>query len=112
MALFRGSVFDRYSMIFCITIMSISGLFYVIFGQVFFGSLLRLFPVSGYHSGWDMIRFIILPVLIGVVSGMGMGTRWYRTLFLEEINKDYVRTARAKGLTELVILFKHVLAFS
>jgi peptide/nickel transport system permease protein len=108
-ALFRGSVFDRYSMIFCITIMSISGLFYVIFGQVLFGSLLRLFPVSGYHSGWDMIRFIILPVLIGVVSGMGMGTRWYRTLFLEEINKDYVRTARAKGLTELVILFRHVL---
>ena len=108
-ALFRGSVFDRYSMVFCITIMSISGLFYVIFGQVLFGSLLRLFPVSGYHSGWDMMRFIILPVLIGVVSGMGMGTRWYRTLFLEEINKDYVRTARAKGLTEIVVLFKHVL---
>ena len=64
-ALFRGSVFDRYSMVFCITIMSISGLFYVIFGQVLFGSLLRLFPVSGYHSGWDMMRFIILPVLIG-----------------------------------------------
>jgi len=52
---------------------------------------------------------VILPVIIGVIAGIGTGTRWYRTIFLEEINKDYVRTARAKGLSEIRVLFKHVL---
>ena len=50
-----------------------------------------------------------LPVIIGVIGGIGAGTRWYRTLFLEEINKDYIRTARAKGLPEVRLLFRHVL---
>jgi peptide/nickel transport system permease protein len=52
---------------------------------------------------------VVLPVLIGIVSGTGSGTRWYRTIFLEEMGKDYVRTARAKGLGEPLVLFKHVL---
>jgi peptide/nickel transport system permease protein len=52
---------------------------------------------------------VILPVIVGVIGGIGSGTRWYRTIFLEEINRDYVRTARAKGLSELRVLFKHVL---
>ncbi len=107
--LFRGGVFDRMSMVFCIVLMSISGLFYIILGQYLFGKMLRLVPLSGFQDGWSMLRFLVLPVLIGVVNGIGMGTRWYRTLFLEEINKDYVRTARAKGLSEIVVLFKHVL---
>jgi peptide/nickel transport system permease protein len=56
-----------------------------------------------------MIKFVILPVTIGVIGGIGAGSRWYRTLFLEEIGKDYVRTARAKGLRESTVLFGHVL---
>jgi len=66
-------------------------------------------PISGYDAGVDAWRFLILPVIIGVVSGLGGGTRWYRTIFLEEINKDYVRTARAKGLSEVQVLGRHVL---
>jgi len=66
-------------------------------------------PISGYAGGVDAWKFLILPVVIGVVSGIGASTRWYRTMFLEEIAKDYVRTARAKGLSEVVVLFRHVL---
>ena len=68
--------------------MSVSGLFYIILGQYLFGKMLRLVPLSGYHSGGVCLLWI-LPVMIGVVSGIGMGTRWYRTLLLEEVNKDY-----------------------
>ena len=79
-ALFRGSVFDRYSMVFCITIMSISGLFYVIFGQVLLGLYYVYFGVGlSFWLGYDPLHYF--TGLIGVVSGMGMGTRWYRTLF-------------------------------
>ena len=108
-ALFRGTRFDLYSMVFCVVLMSVSGLFYIIVGQYLFGKVLRLVPVSGYHGGWDAIKFLILPVVIGVIGGIGGGTRWYRSVFLEEINKEYVRTARAKGLSELAVLYKHVL---
>lgn len=108
-ALFRGTYFDLFGVVLCVIMMSISGLFYIIIGQHIFGKVLRLVPVSGYHGGWDAIKFLILPVTIGVISGIGAGTRWYRTIFLEELHKDYVRTARAKGLSELAVLFKHVL---
>jgi peptide/nickel transport system permease protein len=66
-------------------------------------------PISGYGGGLDAWKFLILPVVIGVVSGIGSSTRWYRTIFIEEISKDYVRTARAKGLSEVTVLFRHVL---
>lgn len=108
-ALFRGTFFDYFSMGICVVMMSVSGLFYIIVGQFLLGKLLNLVPISGYNSGWEMIKFLILPVIIGMISGIGAGTRWYRTIFLEEINKDYVRTARAKGLSEISVLFKHVL---
>ena len=108
-ALFRGTFFDHFSMIVCVIMMSVSGLFYIIIGQFLLGKLLNLVPISGYHSGWQAIKFLILPVIIGMISGIGAGTRWYRTIFLEEISRDYVRTARAKGLSELSVLFKHVL---
>jgi len=68
-----------------------------------------LVPISGYDTGLNAIKFLILPVVISVVAGVGSGARWYRSLFLEEIEQDYVRTARAKGLTETQVLFKHVL---
>lgn len=108
-ALFRGTFFDYFSMGVCVVMMSISGLFYIIVGQFLLGKLLNLVPISGYHGGLNAIQFLILPVLVGMISGIGAGTRWYRTIFLEEINRDYVRTARAKGLSEISVLFKHVL---
>ncbi|MBD3821431.1 MAG: ABC transporter permease [Thiotrichales bacterium] len=107
--LFRGSVLDSVTMTIAVAIMSISGLFYIIAGQVLFSKLLHWVPISGYATGWEGAKFVILPVLIGVFAGLGSGVRWYRSLFLEEINKDYVRTARAKGLSEISVLFKHVL---
>lgn len=109
LAFFRASYLDTLGVIACVGLMSVSGLFYIIGGQYLVGKLLQLVPVSGYTPGVDAWRFLILPVLIGVVSGLGAGTRWYRTLFLEEAERDYVRTARAKGLSEQWVLFRHVL---
>lgn len=109
LALFRGTFFDTFGVVTCVIMMSISGLFYIIVGQHIFGKMLRLVPVSGYHGGLEAIKFLILPVAVGIVAGIGSSARWYRTIFLEEINKDYVRTARAKGLSEIKVLFKHVL---
>jgi peptide/nickel transport system permease protein len=108
-AFFRGSYIDLWGVIFCVALMSISGLFYIVGGQWVISKLLHLVPISGYESGVDAIKFLVLPVIIGVISGIGSGTRWYRSIFLEEINKDYVRTARAKGLSEIRVLFRHVL---
>ncbi|MCB4763629.1 MAG: ABC transporter permease, partial [Sulfurovum sp.] len=90
-------------------IMSVSGLFYIIAGQVLFSKIWHWVPISGYEDDWGGIKFIILPVIIGIFAGLGAGVRWYRSIFLEQINQDYVRTARAKGLSELHVLFRHVL---
>ena len=109
MAFFRGKYFDLGGIILCVVLMSISTLFYIIGGQYLFGKILKLVPISGYHSGINALKFLILPVIIGVVGGIGAGSRWYRTIFLEEIGKEYVKTARSKGLPEIVILYKHVL---
>jgi peptide/nickel transport system permease protein len=87
----------------------VSSLFYIIGGQYVVSKLLHLVPISGYDTGAAAFKFLILPVLIGVVGGIGSGTRWYRTIFLEEMEKDYVRTARAKGLGEASVMFAHVL---
>jgi peptide/nickel transport system permease protein len=108
-AFFRATYLDLVGVILLVVLMSISGLFYIIAGQFFVGKLLHLVPISGYDSGLNAVKFVILPVLIGVVGGIGSGSRWYRTIFLEEVGKDYVRTARAKGVPELAILFRHVL---
>lgn len=107
-AFFRATYIDIWGVVTCVVMMSISSLFYIIGGQFIASKLLHLIPISGYETGFGAIKFLILPVIIGVIGGIGAGTRWYRTLFLEEINKDYVRTARAKGLVEQWILFKHV----
>ncbi|HHB94860.1 MAG TPA: ABC transporter permease [Campylobacterales bacterium] len=109
LVLFRGSVLDTSMMIIAVMIMSISSLFYIIAGQVIFSKLWHWVPISGYESGWGAIKFVILPIMIGVFAGIGSSVRWYRSLFLEEINKDYIRTARAKGLSEISVLFKHLL---
>ena len=109
LTLFRATALDFWAVVLCVVLMSISGLFYIIGGQYLISKLWRLVPISGYSAGLDAWKFLILPVLIGVVSGIGSSTRWYRTIFLEEIGKDYVRTARAKGLGEPAVLFRHVL---
>lgn len=109
MAFFRATYLDFWGVVLCVAMMSISTLFYIIGGQFVASKLWHLVPISGYAGGLDAAKFLILPVVIGVVSGIGSGSRWYRTIFLEEISRDYVRTARAKGLSETVVLFRHVL---
>jgi peptide/nickel transport system permease protein len=109
MAFFRGTYLDVSGVILCVVLMSISAMFYIIGGQYLLAKLLRLMPISGFETGIDALKFLVLPVIIGVVSGIGSGSRWYRTFFLEETGKDYVRTARAKGLAESLVLFRHIL---
>ena len=109
MTFFRATFIDFWGVVLCVAMMSISTLFYIISGQFFVSKLWRLVPISGYEGGIDAVHFVILPVIIGVISGIGSGARLYRTVFLEEIGKDYVRTARAKGLAETTVLFRHVL---
>jgi peptide/nickel transport system permease protein len=95
-AFFRGSYLDLSAVVLGVILMSLSSLSYIILGQFLFSKLMHLVPISGYDSGSGAVRFVILPVMVGVISGIGSGTRWYRTLFLEEIGKDYVRTARPR----------------
>ncbi|MQY51053.1 ABC transporter permease subunit [Rhodocyclus tenuis] len=109
LAFFRATALDFWGVVLCVAAMSVSGLFYIIGGQFLISKVWKLVPISGYAGGLDAWKFLLLPVFIGVVSGLGASTRWYRTIFLEEIGKDYVRTARAKGLPETLILFRHVL---
>jgi peptide/nickel transport system permease protein len=109
LAFFRGTYIDFWGVVACVIMMSISILFYVIGGQWLLSKTLRLVPVSGYDTGIYAAKFVLLPVVIGVVSGVGEGVRWYRTIYLEELGKDYVRTARAKGLPESLVLYKHAL---
>ncbi len=109
LAFFRATYVDFLGVVLCVAAMSISGLFYIIGGQWLISKLWHLVPISGFGIGLDAWRFVILPVAIGVLASMGGAIRLYRTLFLEEINKDYVRTARAKGMAEGRVLFRHVL---
>lgn len=106
---FRSTYLEFWGVAACVALMSVSTLFYIIGGQYLVGKLLQLTPVSGYGTGLEALRFVVLPVAIGTVAGIGSGARWYRTLFLEEVEKDYVRTARARGLSEPQVLFGHVL---
>lgn len=106
---FRRSYIDTLGVTLCVILMSISGLFYIIAGQYFIAIVEKLTPISGYMSGISAAKFLILPVAVGIVAGIGSGVRWYRTIFLEESEKDYVRTAKAKGLNDAAVLFKHIL---
>jgi peptide/nickel transport system permease protein len=108
-AFFRATWFDFTGMIVCVVLMSISSLFYIIAGQYLVARVWHLVPISGFAPGLDATRFLALPVAVGVIAGLGSNVRWYRAIFLEEIGKDYVRTARAKGLSEPAVLFRHVL---
>jgi peptide/nickel transport system permease protein len=105
----RHTRLDSWGVLACVMLMSISALFYIVLGQFVFAKVLKWMPISGYVDGWACIKFLLLPIIVGVISGMGSESRWYRTLLLEEIHKDYVRTARAKGLSEYQTLIRHVL---
>jgi peptide/nickel transport system permease protein len=106
---FRTSYLDFWGIVLCVLMMSISSLFYIIMAQWFFGKLLRVVPISGFGVGLDLFKFLLLPVLVGIVYQLGSEARLFRAMLLEEIGKDYVRTARAKGLPESAVLFRHVL---
>ncbi|MDN3545573.1 MAG: ABC transporter permease [Roseateles asaccharophilus] len=106
---FRNTRLDLWGVISCVLLLSISSLFYIIVGQYFFSRVLKLAPISGYSTGLDVVRFLVLPVLLSALARLGAEARLYRAMLLEEVAKDYVRTARAKGLKETVVMYRHVL---
>ncbi len=106
---FRNSRIDFWGVVLCVLMLSISSLFYIIVGQYFFSRVLKLVPINGYAAGLDAIKFLALPIALSLLSRLGGEARLYRAMFLEEVGKDYVRTARAKGLSEQIVLFRHVL---
>jgi peptide/nickel transport system permease protein len=90
--------------------MSVSMLLYIIGAQFLIGKILRWYPISGFDSSLLMLpRFLALPIMVGLISGVGGDVRFYRTVFLEESGRDFVRTARAKGASESQIMTRHIL---
>ncbi len=109
-AFFRETYIDRAGVFLCVLGMSVSILLYIIGAQVLIAQLLRWYPISGFDPDPDVVaRFLILPIVVGVVSSVGSDVRFYRTVFVEESSRDYVRTARAKGAGELRVMAQHVL---
>ncbi len=104
-AFYRNQFIDRFFVVLAVALMSINYLVYIVAGQYYLAYKHGLFPVWGYESA----RYLALPVLIGVVSGLGSNIRFYRTVMLDEMYKDYVRTAYAKGVSKPRVLFVHVL---
>jgi len=109
LAYYRGTRLDVWGVVAAVVLMSVSSLFYIIGGQYLLGKVLRLLPISGFDTGLYSVKFLVLPVVVGIVAGVGIAVRFYRTVFLEETSKDYIRTARAKGLDERSVLFRHAL---
>lgn len=108
-AYYRGTYLDRVALFVCVILMSIVILNYIIFGQYILAVLLKYFPIYGYAFGLGAWKFLLLPVILAIAAGLGGNLRFYRTVMLNEVRADYVRTAMAKGLSEEKILFKHVL---
>lgn len=107
---YRGKLIDKSVLLLSIAMMSIPSLAYILFGQWFFASYLGWFEIAGYEAGFpNFIPYTILPILLYVAISWGPDTRFYRSVILDEVYQDYVRTARAKGVGELSIMFKHVL---
>lgn len=109
MAYFRGTYLDYWGTFLCVLLMSIVYMVYIIGGQYILGKMLKYYPLAGWAGGLDSWKFVWLPATIGLVAGLGSSARLYRTFMLEEVNQDYVRTARAKGVGEQSVLFTHVL---
>ena len=109
LVMFRNTRLDFWGVVACVLMLSISSLFYIIVGQFLFSRVLKLAPISGYAPGLDVIKFLALPIGLSLIARLGAEARLYRAMFLEETGKDYVRTARAKGLTETAVMVRHVL---
>ena len=109
LVLFRRTRLDFWGVVLCVVMLSISSLFYIIVGQLLFSRVLRLVPISGYVPGWEAVKFLALPIGLSLLARLGGEARLYRAMLLEELGKDYVRTARAKGLAEGHVLRRHVL---
>ena len=109
LVMFRHSRLDFWGVVLCVLMLSISSLFYIIVGQFLFSKVFRLAPISGFAPGLDALKFLVLPIALGLLARLGGEARLYRAMFLEEAGKDYVRTARAKGLPEHLVLLRHVL---
>ena len=109
LVMFRHSRLDFWGVVSCVLMLSISSLFYIIVGQYLFSRVLKLAPISGYAAGFDVVKFLVLPIGLSLLARLGGEARLYRAMFLEEIGKDYVRTARAKGQAESAVLYRHVL---
>jgi peptide/nickel transport system permease protein len=109
-AFFRETYIDRAGVVACVLAMSVSILVYILGGQFLFGKVLRWFPISGFDPDPAVLgRFVALPVLVGLVAGLGSDVRFYRTVFLEESGRDYVRSARARGASDARVMARHVL---
>ncbi len=108
-AYYRGTYLDRTALFVCVILMSIVILNYIIVGQYLLAVVFKYFPIYGYDYGFRAWKFVLLPVILAVASGLGGGLRFYRTVMLNEVRADYVRTAVAKGVSEGRVLFKHVL---
>jgi len=104
----RGTVWDILAVVICVAGMSIPYLSFILFGQYFFAYKWWIFPVF-FEPDLPLYKCVTLPVLIGIAAGLGANLRFYRTVMLDEMRSDYVRTAFAKGLTRRRVLFKHVL---
>jgi peptide/nickel transport system permease protein len=109
LAYYRGTYLDFWGLIVSVIGLSLPFLVVIIAGQFLLGKILKLFPLAGYGSGGHAWKFVLMPVIIGIVTGIWGQVRFYRTAMLEETNQDYVRTARSKGVPEQRILFTHVL---
>ena len=107
-ALYRGTYIDRLALVLCVVGMSLVIFVYIMGGQYLFGKILRWFPISGW-SPEHRLQFLLMPVVVGVLGGLGESVRFYRTIMVNEISSDYIRTARAKGTADRSILFKHLL---
>ena len=107
---FRGTLLDKSLVVVSVIMMSISVLAYILLGQWVSAYKLGWFEIAGYEYGFpDFLPYIMLPAIIWIVLSIGPDVRFYRTVMLDEVHQDYVRTARSKGLSNRVILFKHVL---
>lgn len=109
-AFFRETYIDRTGVFLCVLAMSVSIILYIVGAQYLIGKVLRWYPISGFDADLLMLpRFLALPIIVGLLSGIGGDVRFYRTVFLEESTRDFIRTARAKGASEPRIMTHHVL---
>ena len=108
-AFVRGTIWDVSAVALCVSGMSIPLLAIILFGQYFLAYKWGFFPIRGYEYGWGGYEYLALPIILGIVGGLGASVRFYRTVMLDEVNSDYIRTAYAKGVGRSRVMFVHLL---